>query len=548
MNHLGRICIVSIIVLAVGTGCKSKKQVSEEAPQNNVEQINTQNVGSNQPDNVDVGAPKDTVEAPKDTVEAPKADISVIPAKRLKLADLKPIVQKVHVEDEMGNSKATKPNAEFPAIYNNTNGEEDDHSLYFEGKGYFSGLAGEFYKALSKPALTGPVFLTKNITIEELKSSEDGTTFIMHVGKGDGFDEAFDLGVTIDTIYDNNNKNIGWKYHSQKIGGSESIQKADTDILIYQFGPVQSLIEYRSVYQAPMINSENARQGMSALFDHWEQLSKKYVEEFYRKEAALDPNAKRCEKWGSNPLFVDGSTFVYEVEDSHTVSILQQDDVLCDDNTDDNCWNCENKEEREDCTRTNSYDFTCKASLIEAESNYCMTKLACEAAIDDVYFFDSGSANSLPIGLWAIDSNGIYYFEEYFEDYDKIDMTKQPKPGNCKKTKYIKCKPGTLAYEYTLFSDKTPLISFTKEMSGSDDDERFISSLSVTHEGTIWTREDSASGPDDFWGGITIDETRGIIGFKGGFAGGSESESIARLKSPDEDNDDEDEDVSANLK
>ena len=526
MKHFGYILCISLAILAIGTGCKAKKQVSDQTPQTTQEQANAQNADSNQAD-------KQGSDAQVKDPEPQKANGLVTPAKRLKLADLKPIVQKVHVDDEMGNPKATEPNAEFPAVYNLTNGEEADHSIYVEGKGYFSGNAESFYETLTKSEWTGPIFLTKSITIEDLKSSPEGTTFIMHIGKGNGFEETFDIGVTIDTIYDENDKIIGRKYHSQKIGGSNSIQKADTEISIYQFGPVQTLIEYRSVYQAPMINSENARKGMDVLFDHWNSLSENYVKAFESKnDTAQDSAQKKCKKWGSNPMFVDGHEFTYSVESSHEVSFIDDNDVLCDDNVRENCWDCKNTKEREDCTKTQVYELKCKSSLIQAEASYCAAKISCagDKVIDEVYLFNNSSDNALPTGIWAVDANGIYFLE----NANDLRLTKQPKPGNCKKTKYIKCKPETLAYEYTEFSKTEPLIPFTKPegLSESDEDENFSSSLTITHKGTVWEREDSASGPDDFWGGVTIDETKGITQMKGGHAGAAEYNISASLEEP----------------
>ena len=227
--------------------------------------------------------------------------------------------------------------------------------------------------------------------------------------------------------------------------------------------------------------------------------------------------SKKCEKWGTNPLFEDGHEFVYDVSESLK--------ACCD--LDDPGWKCDDDG---DCTMENSYTIKCKVSLIQTESYFCASKLTClnsdgeEVKVSNKFAHFDYSLD----GYWIVDSNGLYHLN----GESKLNLNKQAKPGDCKKTKYIYCKPETLAYEYTGFSKAEPIISFVKykEMNKSRDGEHFIDSLTVTHEGTNWKRVDDVSGSDDFMQSVTFDEARGFTEFETSYAGGSEHETVLTLK------------------
>ena len=226
--------------------------------------------------------------------------------------------------------------------------------------------------------------------------------------------------------------------------------------------------------------------------------------------------SKKCEKWGTNPLFVDGHEFVYNAEESH--------EKCCD--IDEPGWECDDDG---DCRLETSSEIKCKVSLVQAESYFCASKLTClDSKGKEVDISNKYSEFGYDLdGYWIIDSNGLYYSYS-----DSILKNKQAKPGDCKKTKYVLCKPETLAYVYTAFSKEEPLISFVKykEMHSDDSDEHFSSFLTVTHEGSTWQRDDSVSGPDDFSQSVTFDETRGITVFETGFSGGSDVKNVVTLQ------------------
>ena len=231
--------------------------------------------------------------------------------------------------------------------------------------------------------------------------------------------------------------------------------------------------------------------------------------------------SKKCEKWGTNPLFVDGHELVYDVKKS------QQ--ACCNLDEDEAGWECD---EDGDCTKESAYEMKCKISLIQAESFFCASKLTClNSAGEDVDITNEYAEFDYSLaGYWMIDSNGLYHLDSD----DKLSLNKQAKPGDCKKTKYVLCNPETLAYEYAEFSNAEPLISFVKykemDIDTDNDDEDFTSSLTVTHKGSTWERKDEASGSDEFSQSVLFDETRGITEFKTHFAGGSESDTTVKLR------------------
>ncbi len=242
-------------------------------------------------------------------------------------------------------------------------------------------------------------------------------------------------------------------------------------------------------------------------------------------DAAKDENAapaaasKKCEKWGTNPLFADGHEFVYDITESHK--------ACCNLDEDDPKWECDKDG---DCTKESTGKLKCKVSLIEAESFFCASQMICmdsDGKTVDVKNSFTDFDYSMA-GYWIIDANGLYHLNSD----DKLSLNKQAEPGDCKNTKYILCIPETLAYEYAGFSKAEPVISFVKykEMDTDSDDENFSSSRTITHNDATWERKDDASGADEFSQSVSFDEKRGITEFKTHFAGGSESDTIVKLQ------------------
>ena len=292
MRLILKLCGLSLLFLTICVGCGSKKaDTPETAP--------TANADAPKADAAKADEPKaDAPKADEQKADAPAADAQAKPAepekakyevtapKRLHISDLKIIADRVHVDDmdgieEPDIDKAVEPFFEFPAMYNNNNGQnEDDSSLWAESKGIFAGKAKDFYEALTKAEVIGPVSLTKNVTIDDLKQSDDGATYVMRIGKGDGFEDAYDMGMTIDSIYDKKERQVGWRLHGQKVGGSDNVAKSDLDILIYQLNANNCHIEYRNVIKGKPFSDDGIIQDRSRLFDNWAQISQKFADDF----------------------------------------------------------------------------------------------------------------------------------------------------------------------------------------------------------------------------------------------------------------------------
>ena len=207
---------------------------------------------------------------------------------------------------------------------------------------------------------------------------------------------------------------------------------------------------------------------------------------------------KKCEKWGSNPLFVDGQVFNYDVKIERS--------ACCELDKDNPEWKCDDTGM---CELKKSVLMQCKTTLIHAESQFCGSSIICHDN-DNIAF---------PTGLWFVDNNGLYHFDPE----TKLTLNKQETPGNCKNTAYIQCNPETLAYDYAEFAEEEPLIPFVKTDIQKDecDEEGIVcESFHLKHEGKVWNREISAEGGDSAFNAVTLDETRGITAFKNAFSGG----------------------------
>ena len=224
---------------------------------------------------------------------------------------------------------------------------------------------------------------------------------------------------------------------------------------------------------------------------------------------------KKCEKWGNNPIFMDGQEFIYDTKiETH---------ACCDLDKDDPSWKCD---DTGSCAREISFEIKCKATLTNTEPHFCASSISCTT--DSKY--ESELMNFRIAGGWFIDSNGIYHLEEAGEEALGLN----PAPGNCKNIKYIQCIPETLAYEYTNFQDDFPLIPFGQSEGvhegDCEEDAPVCDSLEITHQGSIWERIESVEGGDSSTTTIALDEKRGVIRYETMFSGGMERTLTATLK------------------
>ena len=233
----------------------------------------------------------------------------------------------------------------------------------------------------------------------------------------------------------------------------------------------------------------------------------------------VDQNAKtnlsnHCENWSSNPIFDDGHIFIYNAK-------LEQE-ACCDLDKSDPSWECDDDG---DCTREISFKIQCTSKLTHTESNFCASTISCTTNSG----YQSELYDFLPMGKWYIDTNGIYRLSGTGMD----TLVQQSTPGNCKRTKYIKCVPDTLAYIYTNFQNQVPLFPLSKTRGVNEDDcdnEDNCSTLSIKYKNHVWTRTESVDGADSSAMTIVLDETRGLIKFETMFSGGSERTFTATME------------------
>ena len=225
--------------------------------------------------------------------------------------------------------------------------------------------------------------------------------------------------------------------------------------------------------------------------------------------------SKKCEKWGSNPLFTDGHEFRYETKIESA--------ACCDLDKDDPDWECD---ESGMCERTISFQVNCKVSLTHTEPYFCASNISCHAQSK----YTNELSDFLLSGKWFIDDNGIYHFPES----ENIQLKKQTNPENCKKTEYIQCKQNTLAFEYSDFETESPLIPFSQSKGihkdECDDEGIVCTGFDLKHHDAIWEREESAEGGDSSSMSFTLDEKRGITRYSNSFSGGSERTVTATLQ------------------
>ena len=231
--------------------------------------------------------------------------------------------------------------------------------------------------------------------------------------------------------------------------------------------------------------------------------------------APTETVSKKCEKWDSNPLFMDGHEFRYETKIESA--------ACCDLDKDDPDWECDDGGM---CERTISFQVNCKVSLTHTESYFCASAISCHTQSK----YTDELSDFLPVGKWFIDDNGIYHFPES----ENIQLKKQTSPENCKKTEYIQCKQNTLAFEFSDFEAESPLIPFSQSKGihkdECDDEGIVCSGLDLKHHDTTWEREESAEGGDSSSMSFALDEKRGITRFSNSFSGGSERTVTAKLQ------------------
>ncbi|MBQ9395612.1 MAG: hypothetical protein IJU23_08875 [Proteobacteria bacterium] len=220
-----------------------------------------------------------------------------------------------------------------------------------------------------------------------------------------------------------------------------------------------------------------------------------------------------CDPWKTNPLFHDNHLLHYQVQLENEAFGVDDDDFECDENG--------------DCTRDVTFDLNCSVVRIGQNRGYCASKIECKAS-------PAKYQNEIPDlldGYWFRDANGFYLINANSRFFQVSDIKKES--GNCTKTKYIECKPGTLAHDFSFFSDLIPTIpTATKESvyeSEYYEDSDTTRSWDVTFKNNIWCSTNEVSGPDSTETQICVSDSLGIASFKDSFSGGSNRDITGKL-------------------
>ena len=233
-------------------------------------------------------------------------------------------------------------------------------------------------------------------------------------------------------------------------------------------------------------------------------------------ETGTQPTADQpdpCETWKNNPLFHDNHVLHYRVHLENEAFAVDDDDFECDEN--------------DDCTRDVTFDLNCSVVRIGQNRGYCGSKIECKAS-------PAKYQNEIPDlldGYWFRDANGFYMINANSRFFQVSDIKKEL--GDCTKTKYIECKPGTLAHDFSYFSDLIPTIPTASKDSVYEseyyEDSDATRSWDVTFIDNTWCSNHEFSGPDSFETKICLSDTLGITSFKDTFSGGSEREIEGKL-------------------
>ena len=145
----------------------------------------------------------------------------------------------------------------------------NDDGVWVEGKGYFKGSLDHIYQTLVNPEIMGPTYLTKDIKVDELKQSPVLTTFVMHVKMRYIFSVEFDIGVTIDALYDKEDHIIGYRYSSKKLAGTKFITRIEETLIAKKVDDTWFSVEMQSLNEATMNKEAETRKHPETLFGYW---------------------------------------------------------------------------------------------------------------------------------------------------------------------------------------------------------------------------------------------------------------------------------------
>ena len=144
-----------------------------------------------------------------------------------------------------------------------------DEGVWLEGKGYFRGTVEDIFKTFINYEIMGPTYMTKDVVVDEYKESEVLTTYVMHVKLRYIMTVEFDVGVSIDAIYDSEDNIIGYRYSSSKKSGTRFITRIEETIVAKKLDDNWFSVEAKSLNVATMNKEEETRKHLETLFGYW---------------------------------------------------------------------------------------------------------------------------------------------------------------------------------------------------------------------------------------------------------------------------------------
>lgn len=156
--------------------------------------------------------------------------------------------------------------ADQTPIYNIESGIDD--GVWVEGKGYFKGSLDDLYADLTDIKVIGPNHLTEDIVRDAFVETPNQTTYVMHIKMKYVLSIAFDLGVTLDTLYDGQNR-AGYLFHNEKIDGTSFIKMISTTIVAKALPNGMFSVEMQSLNKAAQDKEDECRKFIQNLFGYW---------------------------------------------------------------------------------------------------------------------------------------------------------------------------------------------------------------------------------------------------------------------------------------
>ncbi|MBR4984845.1 MAG: hypothetical protein IKY83_03765 [Proteobacteria bacterium] len=156
--------------------------------------------------------------------------------------------------------------ADQTPVYQIQSGTDD--GVWVEGKGYFKGSLDDVYADLTDVSIMGPNHLTEDIVRDAFVETPNQTTYVMHIKMKYVLSISFDLGATIDTLYEGQDR-AGYLFHNEKIDGTSFIKMISTTIVVKELPDHMFSVEMLSINKATQDKEDECRRFIQNLFGYW---------------------------------------------------------------------------------------------------------------------------------------------------------------------------------------------------------------------------------------------------------------------------------------